>query len=102
MKEFIYTHFLTTFADAKLKLDDKLLPKADETTVTNGLLNGVYTAAGIVAVVVIIVAGFFYVTSQGSSENIRRAKNAILYASIGLVVVIMAFSITWFVTNRLK
>lgn len=59
-----------------------------------GLMNTVYSVAGIVAVITIIIGGFLYVTSNGEPEKIKRAKNAILYAVIGLVVVIMAFAIT--------
>lgn len=59
-----------------------------------GIMNTVYSIAGIVAVITIIIAGFFYVTSRGDQARIVRAKNAITYGLVGLVVVIMAFTIT--------
>jgi len=58
------------------------------------LLNAVYFWAGAVAVIIIIVAGFLYVTSANNAQQITRAKNAILSAVIGLVVVLLAFGIT--------
>lgn len=61
------------------------------------VLNTAYIWAGIVAVVIIIVAGYFYVTSNGNAANIKRAKDGITGAVIGLVVIIMAFTITQFV-----
>ena len=64
------------------------------------VLNTVYAWAGIIAVLVIIIAGYFYVTSAGNATNIKRAKDAILGAAIGLIVVIMAFTITQFVIGR--
>lgn len=62
-----------------------------------GLLNGAYLLAGAVCVVIIIVGGFRYVISQGDSGSVAKAKNAILYAIVGLVIVAFAFVITQFV-----
>ncbi len=55
---------------------------------------------GIVAVIMIIYGGFRYVTSGGDSGAISAAKNTILYAIIGLVVVSMAQIIVHFVLSR--
>ena len=69
--------------------------------VKNDILYPVYFWAGIVAVIVIIIAGFFYVTSQGEAQNVVRAKNAILGAIIGLAIIMGAFVITKFVVGGL-
>ena len=63
-------------------------------------LNTVYLVSGILAVIVIIVAGYFYVTSAGNSTNVEKAKNAIIYSVVGLVIILLAFVITWFVIGR--
>jgi len=67
-----------------------------------GLLNGAYFWAGVVAVIIILAAGIFYITSQGDASKIARAKQAITGAIIGLVVVILAFAITNFVIGAIK
>jgi len=51
---------------------------------------------GVAAVIMIIIGGFKYVTSQGDSNNISSAKNTILYAIIGLVIVFLAQIIVQF------
>ena len=61
------------------------------------LLMNVYIVAGIVAVIVIVIGGVRYTTSGGESSNIKAAKDTILYAVVGLVVIIMAAAITDFV-----
>lgn len=66
---------------------------ADEATIA-GILNTVYLWSGIVAVLVIVIAGLLYVVSNGNPENIKRAKNALLYGVIGLVVIMLAFTMT--------
>ena len=58
------------------------------------ILNAVYFWAGIIAVIVIIVAGFMYVLSVNNAQQLTRAKNAILSSVIGLVVILLAFAIT--------
>jgi hypothetical protein len=52
---------------------------------------------GIIAVVMVIVGGFQYVTSGGDSGKVTSAKNTIMYALIGLVIVAMAQVIVQFV-----
>ena len=48
----------------------------------------------------IMVGGFKYITSGGDSGNITGAKNTILYAVVGLVVVALAQIIVRFVLAR--
>lgn len=63
-------------------------------------LNLFSAIVGIIAVVMIIVGGIKYVTSGGESSNIQTAKNTIMYAVIGLVVVALAQIIVHFVLER--
>ena len=55
---------------------------------------------GIVSVIMIIYGGFRYVTSGGDSGNVSSAKNTIIYAIIGLVVVALAQFIVRFVLTQ--
>lgn len=55
---------------------------------------------GVVAVIMIIIAGLKYITSGGDSNNVASAKNTILYAIIGLVIVALAQVIVRFVLQK--
>lgn len=55
---------------------------------------------GIIAVIMIIVGGFKYITSGGDSGNITSAKNTIIYAVIGLVIVALAQFLVQFVLDK--
>jgi hypothetical protein len=57
-------------------------------------------AVGVVSVIMIIIGGFKYITSGGDSGNVTGAKNTILYAIIGLVVVALAQLIVKFVLGK--
>lgn len=61
------------------------------------IVNTVLSIMGAVAVLTIVVAGFRYITSQGSPNEVATAKNAIIYALVGLIVIITAFAIVNFV-----
>ena len=56
---------------------------------------------GLVSVIMIIVGGLMYVTSAGDSGKVTNAKNTILYAIIGLVVVALSQFIVKFVLSKL-
>jgi len=56
---------------------------------------------GLAAVIMIIVGGLRYIISGGDSGNVQSAKNTILYAIIGLVVVALAQFIVRFVLTKL-
>ena len=78
------------------------LPDADATG--NVLVNAMGLISAIAAsicVLVIAIGGFRYVVSHGDPNQITQAKNAILYAIIGLVISISAFSIVTFVLKGL-
>ncbi len=65
-------------------------------------LNIFYFIAGLTAVIVIIVGAMTYTTSRGDAGSLSKAKNMILYAVIGLIVVMSAFAITNFVSGAFK
>jgi hypothetical protein len=57
--------------------------------------------AGVVAVVMIIVAGFKYSVASGDSSNISSAKNTLTFALVGLAIAASAQAIVLFVLSRL-
>lgn len=76
------------------------IPKVEANAVTlAGVLGWVYMIIGILAVVFIIIGGLRYVLSNGESSKLAQAKNTIMYAIIGLVLVILAYAITQFIVQ---
>ena len=92
---------------ANLKVDpncDIATTSLDGTTKVNNIIKTVIDlfslVVGVVAVIMIIIGGLKYITSGGDSGNITGAKNTILYAVIGLVVVALAQFIVKFVLGK--
>lgn len=83
-------------------LDVSGLPRtpADSSTL-QVILNTVLAIVGAVSVLMIVIAGIRFITSRGNPGETAKAKNAIVWASIGLLVVIFAGSIVNFVVFRL-
>jgi len=92
-------NILTQLAQ-KLNAEELNIPPVTGDALFINGLNIAYFVAGIVAVIVIVISGFTFVTSGGNAEAVGKAKNAILYSVIGLVVIATAFVITQFVVGR--
>ncbi|MFA5000056.1 MAG: hypothetical protein WC545_01720 [Patescibacteria group bacterium] len=56
---------------------------------------------GIIFLVLTIVAGFRWMTAGGNEEQIKKAQGILQAALIGLVIVLMAYAITYFVFKYL-
>lgn len=57
----------------------------------------VFGLAGAIAFIIVVLGGLKYALSQGNPQETAKAKNTILYAVIGLVICVTAFSIVRFV-----
>ena len=64
------------------------------------IVNILSIVVGAVSVIMIIIGGLRYITSSGDSGNVQAAKNTILYAIVGLIIVVFAQVIVRFVVNR--
>jgi len=65
------------------------------------IINIAMMAAGLVAVIFLIIGGFRYVTSGGNAEAIEGAKATILNAIIGLIVIFISFLLVNYILNAL-
>lgn len=66
------------------------------------LVNGFLVLAGIVAAIILIYGGVQYVISRGDDQATAKAKNTILYAVVGLIVIGLAAAIVNFVVQAIR
>lgn len=57
---------------------------------------------GMICIILVVTAGYWYLTSHGETEKIDKAKQTLTNAVIGLAITLAAYSITWFVARRLQ
>lgn len=65
------------------------------------VINVILAVVGFVAVIMIIMGGISFITSQGDSSKVTKARNTILYGVVGLVVALLAFAIVNFVLSNI-
>ena len=58
--------------------------------------------SGVAAVIMIIVSGFKYITSGGDTQKTAAAKQTLIGAVVGLVIIVLAQTIITFVVNRIN
>ncbi len=56
--------------------------------------------AGVIAVIMIIIGGLKFITASGDANGIKSARNTLIYAVVGLVIVLMAQIIVHFVLGK--
>ena|SRR5664279_765538 len=98
-------------ADAKSDACNAISAGADCSSTNGGadigkivtlIVNLMSIIVGVVAVIMIIFGGLKFITSNGEANNISAAKNTIVYALVGLVIVAMAQFIVKFVLEKLN
>lgn len=77
-------------------------PLFGPTGIITKVINLVSMVAGAVAVFMIIIGGVMYILSHGDSSSVKKAHDTLLYAIIGLFIVIMAQAIVRFVLVNIK
>ena len=65
------------------------------------VLNWLLSIFGVLAVISFIIAGFFYLTSQGEYKNVERSKKAATAGVIGLVIGLMGYVVVLTINSLL-
>lgn len=94
-------HFFTTFAD-NVNIDTSPLPDpSSNRAALTDIFNVVFGVMAAIAVLIIVIAGVKFIWSRGDAQATAKARNAIVYAALGLVVIMLAYAIVTFVLNIL-
>lgn len=86
-------------SNGKSTTPDSTATKTLGDTITS-VINILSAAVAVVAVIMIVLGGFRYVTSGGNQESISGAKKTILFAVVGLIITALAQIIVQFVLNK--
>ena len=70
------------------------------TDLAQDVINIFSWVVGIISVIMVIVGGFQYITSGGDSGKVTTAKNTIMYALIGIVIVALSQIMVKFVLQK--
>jgi len=76
-----------------IRQDDDIIPAIA------GVLNFALTFVAVFAVVAFVVAGFTFILGFGSDAANQRAKKIMIWAAVGLLVIVFSFVIVEFILN---
>jgi len=77
------------------------LSVSDPREIAAKVINVILGFLGIIAVMIVIMGGFMWMTAQGNEEKITKAKQLLISGVIGMIIVLSAFGIARFVINSL-
>ncbi len=72
----------------------------DVTIVAGNIINISLLLLGSVFLALMVYGGYVWLTAQGKSDRVEKAKDTIISASIGIVIVLAAYSVTFFIISQ--
>lgn len=99
--------------DSKPTLYDTVNSQAQTMQVQSGLTNvslglvismiikGALSLLALIFLIIMVFSGYRWMTASGNEESVTKSKDAIKRAIIGLVIIMMAYAITYFIFQKL-
>lgn len=72
----------------------------DISVVVGNIIKTVLSLVGIIFLVLMVYAGYLWMTARGEDEQVSKAKEIIKSSIAGLFVVVSSYAITVFITSR--
>ena len=77
------------------------LGSSDLTDTIGKLISALLSVLGVIFLLLIIWAGFTWMTAQGDSKKVDKAKDILITAVVGLIILLSAYAISTFVITQL-
>lgn len=68
--------------------------------ITGTIINGALSLVGLIFLLLMVYAGFLWMTARGDEGQVEKAQNIVRTSMIGIVLVVSAYAITVFITSR--
>ncbi|PIR95104.1 hypothetical protein COT95_00495 [Candidatus Falkowbacteria bacterium CG10_big_fil_rev_8_21_14_0_10_37_6] len=77
------------------------LENKDINEVVSTVIVAIFALLGVIFLVLMIYAGFLWMTARGNDEQVSRAQKILQQSVIGLIIIVGAYAITYFVLSNL-
>ncbi|MFA5211606.1 MAG: hypothetical protein WC414_03890 [Patescibacteria group bacterium] len=74
--------------------------QSDVSFIAGNLLNAILGMTGIIFLGLMVYAGILWMTARGDEGQIEKSKNIIIACVIGLMILVSAYAITYFIMSR--
>lgn len=81
--------------------DGLYIPRVDTDGRLEAVFSFLFVIIGIISVIMIIIGGYWYILSGGDPQKVKKAKDTILYAVIGVALSLSAWAIIGFVIGSI-
>ncbi|MEA3249704.1 MAG: pilin [Patescibacteria group bacterium] len=91
---------IVAFAQVDLGLEQAAeigLTTTDIRTIVARIINAFFGLLGLIIVILFLYGGFLWMTSQGDAGKIQQAKQVMINATIGLIIILSAYAIAFFI-----
>ena len=69
-------------------------------TTLNGILQTAFAFLGVLFLGMILYGGYNWMTAMGEEEKVEKGKSTLIWAAIGLIVILAAYAISYYVIER--
>ncbi len=95
-----YAQNSSTFFDTNNTISGTTdLPDTSPVTLALNIVTAFLSIIGILALVLIIYAGFTIMTSQGNQEKVQKGKDILLWSIIGAIIILSSLGIVTFIDS---
>ena len=70
-------------------------------TMVSQIIQTALSLLGVIFIVLMVYGGYLWMTDRGNSEQVEKSKKLITAAIIGLIIVVSAYAISYFVLEAL-
>ena len=74
--------------------------KTDIKVIIGNIIKAILSFVGVILILLLIIGGLMWMTSAGEEEKVKKAKSLITNAVIGVLIVVLAYTITYFVMTQ--
>jgi len=95
--------FVSCVTAAKVKLPDPLGGQGDDIpTLVGSIINYVFGIIGVLALVMFIYGGIMWMTSGGTPDKIKKGRDTLVWAILGLALIFFSYSLLHFILKALQ
>jgi len=95
----LFPLYFVSAQDATPKLDNPLGSSASANSpqvFVGGIINSILGIVGSLALIMFIYGGIIWMTSSGSAEKVKKARDIVIWSALGLVIVFVSYGLVRF------
>ena len=85
----------------KAGFDTGITPDTGVGDIAELVIEGFLSLLGVIFIILMIIAGYNWMSAAGDEQKVQKAKDTIKRAIIGLIIIVSAYAITYFVFDHM-